>query len=391
MMGLSASVPKDGKPRLQLVGPLGLRAFLRATLSITYASLSSHFIVHELLWPSQPAYPHNPEGISTFSYTEQDSYLPEGVRGQVRTLPLLPPHENELPGRDIRMNESTCTWPSILQLSNVTISAAPITHRCPTVGYVFQEGPTASRSVSQEELAIIDSNKASLFELYNIRSPRSLLSRVMGDRETITLPDGHVLSPPPLDRPGRKLCILGDTSDATAGLVGRGMAYLARDADLLVHECTYASMNAEDMEMARIESEEHAQMLRKSLLGVQEAETRALSRGHSVPRIVGSFSGEIRARRVVLNHFSARLPAPVVSTEAPLTSTHQLKQGTPFKNSVKQFYVMREIERQVTKYWHASLPEEFREFVKNDNAVAAFDGLAIDIAPHSAPTEQNTA
>jgi len=92
MMGLSASVPKDGKPRLQLVGPLGLRAFLRATLSITYASLSSHFIVHELLWPSQPAYPHNPEGISTFSYTEQDPYLPEGVRGQVRTLPLLPPH-----------------------------------------------------------------------------------------------------------------------------------------------------------------------------------------------------------------------------------------------------------------------------------------------------------
>ena len=102
MMGLSSAPGKDDRPRLELVGPLGLRAFLRTTLSITYATLNSCFVVHELLWPSQPAYPHHPSG--SFIYTEEDIYLPPDVRGQTRTLPCMPPHANELPGRDIRMD-----------------------------------------------------------------------------------------------------------------------------------------------------------------------------------------------------------------------------------------------------------------------------------------------
>ena len=132
MMGLSSAPGKDDRPRLELVGPLGLRAFLRTTLSITYATLNSCFVVNELLWPSQPAYPHHPSG--SFIYTEEDIYLPPDVRGQTRTLPCMPPHANELPGRDIRMDESTGTWPQILQLGNVWISAAPITHRCLSSG-----------------------------------------------------------------------------------------------------------------------------------------------------------------------------------------------------------------------------------------------------------------
>ena len=379
MMGLSSAPGKDDRPRLELVGPLGLRAFLRTTLSITYATLNSCFVVHELLWPSQPAYPHHPSG--SFIYTEEDIYLPPDVRGQTRTLPCMPPHANELPGRDIRMDESTGTWPRILQLGNVWISAAPITHRCPTVGYVFEEAPTASKSVSPRDLAILDSNAEELFDLYQIRHPRSLLSGVLKARETLTLPDGHVLVPPPLDRPGRKLCILGDTSDATAGLEDKGMLALARDADLLVHECTYAYMREKDVLAAP--SPEHAQLLQQLLLAEGEAEPRALSRGHSVPRIAGSFAGLIRARHVVFNHFSARLPAPHTMSHAPLTSTDQLRPDARLAESEQWFHVMREIERQVTEFWHAFLPEDVRAHMGDRRAVAAYDGLAYILPPLS--------
>ncbi|KOS12818.1 metallo-hydrolase oxidoreductase [Malassezia pachydermatis] len=303
MMGLSAETPKTDGPRLQIIGPLGLRAHLRSTLSITYATLNSYFVVHELLWPSQPAYPHEPDGRSTFTYTEQDLSLPEHVRGQVRTLPIMPPHANELPGKDIRLDEATYTWTDILQVESITISAAPITHRCPTVGYVLQEAMSASKGLSPRELAILDSNTEALFEQQNIRNPRILLKKLLQERKPLELPDGNTLYPPVLDRPGRKICILGDTCDATSGWASKGMVPLAQDADLVVHECTYTSMSEDDVQVAR----------------------------------------------------------------------------------QKWFHVMREIERQVTKYWHEALTPEVRERVQTRRAIAAYDGLSVTIPPREVP------
>lgn len=37
----------------------------------------------------------------------------------------------------------------------------------------------------------------------------------------------------------------------------------------------------------------------------EEVQRKAISRGHSTPEEVGAFAGGIRARRVVVNHFSA--------------------------------------------------------------------------------------
>ncbi|KAL4399603.1 3'-tRNA processing endoribonuclease [Malassezia pachydermatis] len=385
MMGLSAETPKTDGPRLQIIGPLGLRAHLRSTLSITYATLNSYFVVHELLWPSQPAYPHEPDGRSTFTYTEQDLSLPEHVRGQVRTLPIMPPHANELPGKDIRLDEATYTWTDILQVESITISAAPITHRCPTVGYVLQEAMSASKGLSPRELAILDSNTEALFEQQNIRNPRILLKKLLQERKPLELPDGNTLYPPVLDRPGRKICILGDTCDATSGWASKGMVPLAQDADLVVHECTYTSMSEDDVQVARQVSDEHAKMLCHLLLKEKEAETRALSRGHAIPKIVGDFAGKVCAHNVVVNHFSARLPAPTVQSNEPLVSLEQLKEGPTYMDSEKWFHVMREIERQVTKYWHEALTPEVRERVQTRRAIAAYDGLSVTIPPREVP------
>ena len=307
----------------------------------------------------------------------------------------MPPHPNELPGRNIRMDEATCTWRDFGNLApwGISLSAAPITHRCPTLGYVFEEPKSASQSVSPRDLAQLDSNTEALFQSQGIRNPRVLLRTLLRDREPLHLPDGTVLHPPPLDRPGRKWCILGDTSDASCDLATddeiqtnrftRGMLELARDADLLVHECTYASMRPKDLEHAQNVSESHAKLLATSLLEVEEAETRALSRGHSTPRIAGTFAGNIRARQVALNHFSARIPAPYTASQAPLTSEDQLAQNQHYNESVQRFHVMREIERQVTEYWHETLRRFHPDVDCEDRAVAAFDGLALDIAPRT--------
>ena len=389
MMGLSAPEHKSPSPRLTIVGPLGLRAFLRANLTISYATLSSYFVVHELLFPSQPAYPHKPADSSpNIRYTETDEFLPENVIGQMRTLPIMPPHENELPGRNIVMDRNTGTWEKVIQVGDFTVSAAPITHRCPTVGYVLEEAKSASRSLTPREMAILDSNTQALFEQQGVKNPRSLIPILLKKRENLHLPDGNVLVPPPLDRPGRKLCILGDTSDASGGLTRKGMVTLARNADIMVHECTYASMSEKDMELAREVSEDRAKLLQNALLRPDEAKTRALSRGHSIPQIVGEFSALIETKRVILNHFSARLPAPLVQSHDPLVSTDQLVTNSHIEESKQRLYVMQEIERQVTCFWRNNCPA-YTRWNEEARAVAAYDGLCVTIPPHAVSTSDH--
>ncbi|WFD32849.1 ribonuclease Z [Malassezia sp. CBS 17886] len=403
MMGPSAPSATTS-PRLVIIGPLGLRALVRTTLALCYASLGNEFVVHEMLWPGQPEYPHDAPGQAPLVYEESGDYLPAHVRGQRRVLPVMPPHENELLGRNIRMDVSSGTWADIASVADtgVTISAAPITHRCPTVGYVFQEAANSSQGVSPRDLAVLDSNTEALFHQHGISRPRTLLPRLLRDREPLRLPDGSVLHPPPRDRPGRKLCILGDTSDASGGLRDMaepgaphpGMLTLARDADLLVHECTYAAMDGAAMQAARAVSADHAALLARSLLREDEAEPRALSRGHSVPRIVGEFAGELAARHVVVNHFSARIPAPRVTTHAPLESVTQLSAAAPSRaESVRWFHVLKEIERQVTVSWHDTLRRNAdshpdtcvrgSERPCDTRAIAAYDGLTVSIPPRA--------
>lgn len=364
MMGPSAAVPPD-ETRIEIFGPLGLRALVRSTLTVCYAALQGKFVVHELLWPSQPAYPHEPPTHTAFlAFDETDTTLPHGRR----ILPLLPPHENEIPGRDIRMDAHSFTWRDITTVGGgVSVSAAPVTHRAPTVGYVFTEAPSTSRSVSADELAALDRNAAAL-GAQGVRQPRSLLGQLRRAREPLHLPDGTVLHPPPLDRPGRKLVVLGDTSDATAGLHTGGMLELARDADVLVHECTYAPLLSDDATLASF------------LLPADKAEERALERGHSVPAIAGDFAARIGAHRLVVNHFSARVGAPHTHSTDPVTSAAQIVQDERYVESLRFLAVTNEYARQVTEAWHArrralGMPPCAA------SAVAAFDGLALHIPP----------
>jgi ribonuclease Z len=93
--------------------------------------------------------------------------------------------------------------------------------------------------------------------------------------QPVTLDDGRVIDPSALvgpSRPGRRVVITGDTRPCDATIEA------ARDADLLVHEATFADDEAE----------------------------RAVDTGHSTAREAAHVALAAGARRLALTHISAR-------------------------------------------------------------------------------------
>lgn len=103
--------------------------------------------------------------------------------------------------------------------------------------------------------------------------------------QTITLDDGRVVDPATLvgpTRPGRTVVITGDTRPCAATVD------VARDADLLVHEATFADDEVE----------------------------RARETGHSTAREAAQVARVAEARRLVLTHISARYSRDTRELEA---------------------------------------------------------------------------
>ncbi|PCH40993.1 Metallo-hydrolase/oxidoreductase [Wolfiporia cocos MD-104 SS10] len=234
-------------PPLEIYGPLGTRAYVRNGLAYTYTNLGAPYVVHELRFPADP-----PSG----DYTE------------------LPLHHSELPtGRNISQIDGV--WPHIFKDELVSVSAAPILHSVPCVGYVVSELPVPGKINPKDYIP----------HLKRTGAPMSVM-RQLQQGESVELPDGTVLHGPPR-RPGRKLAILGDTYDPSP------IARLAEDADLLIHEATNAHLPGVDPSTKPEDT-------------FESVEARTKSRGHSTPQMAGLFAKRIRAKKLLLNHFSAR-------------------------------------------------------------------------------------
>ncbi|KAL9934945.1 hypothetical protein V8E36_006021 [Tilletia maclaganii] len=442
--GMAASA-NDKKPSVEIYGPCGLRALLRTTLTLCYTSLTGKYVVHELLWPHQTATPHSTESGSILDSPDP---MVAAITPPARTIPVLPAHEAELPGQDLRLHEASVSWPKFASIGGVVVSAAPILHRCPCIGYVFEEPATASPA-APEIIQRLDANGPALLEQQGIRHPRSLLGRLQRDREPITLPDGFVLEPPALDIPGRKLTILGDTFDASGGLnldsegngasgesvLEQGIVPLAMDSDVVVHECTNAAMPAELSQGRKVETRD-------------EVRAKALTRGHSTPQVAGAFAGRVRARSLLLNHFSVRYPSappgyqpapprPRVTLTAgpeagskgaeeaesesnagkneassngaadssvPMSASSSTTSGiaTPAQSSQptapqkmseieRRYRVMRCIEDQATETWLATLPSSVLQELASSHprAIATHDGFEFEV-PSKRPSSEST-
>ena len=234
---------------LEIFGPLGTRAYIRNGLAYTHTHLGGSYVVHELRLPSDP---------------------------QFGDFTVLPHQASEcLFGLNICSQNGQ--WLDIFKDNAVSVSAAPILHSVPCIGYVVTEAPVPGK---------IDPSKY-IPELKRTKTPISVM-RLLQQGEIVTLSDGTQLHGPPR-RKGRKLVILGDTYDPSP------IVLLAEDADLLIHEATNAYLPRVDPNTKDTDSYE-------------SVEARSKSRGHSTPQMAGSFAKRIRARKLILNHFSARYP-----------------------------------------------------------------------------------
>ncbi|KAI0751105.1 Metallo-hydrolase/oxidoreductase [Daedaleopsis nitida] len=242
----AASTPLEDVPPLEIYGPLGTRAYVRNGLTYTHTLLGAPYVVHELRFPTDP-----PSGDHT----------------------ALAPHPLERPGRNIAQTDGV--WPTIFEGALVTVSAAPIMHSVPCVGYVVNERPVPGKMDPKKYVP----------ELKRTKTPMSVMSRLQ-QGESVTLSDGTVLHGP-ARKPGRKIVVLGDTYDPSP------IAGLAEDACLLIHEATNAHLPGIDPDTKEVDTYE-------------SVKARTMSRGHSTPQMAGAFAKRIRARKLVLNHFSAR-------------------------------------------------------------------------------------
>ena len=177
-----------------------------------------------------------------------------------------------------------------------------------------------------------------------VKHPLSLLSHLtsLPPPEPYILPSGDIIRPPlPSGISSRKFVILGDCSGGTRN---PRFQQMCEDPSLLVHECTNGSIPeriqrgekgrkvrvcelepslvkqreqqdggvlgrersgpAEVTSDASSTRQDESRLLREEEKK-QKVRMKVQSRGHSTPDEVGEFANSIRARRVVLNHFSA--------------------------------------------------------------------------------------
>ncbi|KAH9977852.1 beta-lactamase-like protein [Lactifluus volemus] len=188
---------------------------------------------------------------------------PSGTRAYVRTglmyTRTLLDGCYVLPGRDIQ--QVAGTWPNFCKNTSFSVSAAPILHSIPCIGYVVSEAPVPGKIDPQQYIP----------HLKRTGTPLSVMRRLQ-QGEAVQLSDGTILQGPP-KRPGRKIAILGDTCDPSA---------------IAEWPCTQMCYSRGD---------------KRALPGI-DSETKA-SDTYSIAE-ERSKSPRINAHKLVLNHFSAR-------------------------------------------------------------------------------------
>ncbi|EED87469.1 predicted protein [Thalassiosira pseudonana CCMP1335] len=296
-------------PPIDIYGPEGLRMWLRVAIRYSVSRVVPPYRVHELMdVPMAPEWEQGHRRNGRFYYQLKNEgggrrWGNKGLAGEdavswISRAPMmnLEPSRDfgEIEGgRDIypRYDHPQChdgapVW-EVEKDSDVSVYAAPMSHGVPCVGYVIEEHDRPGRLQPENVLPVIERNHAGLIEA-GVRHPMKVMAMVknLPVGGSYTFPDGtvvkqeDVVEPP---RKGRKVVICGDTADC------RGLEGLAQGADVLVHEATNTFLPGVDKD--------------GDLRGVTRD---AKIHGHSTPFMAGEFAKRIGAKKLVLNHFSAR-------------------------------------------------------------------------------------
>lgn len=299
--------PRDSPP-VEIYGPEGLRMWLRVAIRYSVSRIVPPYRVHEIKHvPMAPEWELAPSGRRYFyrglGGNTNLQWGRKGLAGEdsdswitcVRKIHLEPsPLYGEIDGgKDIYpiydhslSYDGAPVW-EVEDEEDVRVFAAPMSHSIPCLGYVVDEQPRPGRLRSEFVEPMVRRNVDALRNA-GFRVPMKAMAVIknLAPGSEFTFPDGSIVTQeeavePP--RQGRKVVLCGDTCSS------RALTKLALRADVVVHEATNCFLPGIDRDT--------------SLKSVTQD---AMIHGHSTPQIAGLFAKQVHARRLVLNHFSAR-------------------------------------------------------------------------------------
>jgi ribonuclease Z len=220
-------------------------------------------------------------------------YGPPGLAQYVEAVMSVSPVHLQYP-----LSIQTVEAGKVFEDDTLEVSCAAVSHRIPAFAYALTEKPTAGafRSTLAKEAGI---------------PPGPLYGRLKRG-ETIRLANGRVFRGEDFvgpAQPGRKIVFSGDTAPCEA------LISLARGADVLIHEATYA--------------QKHLELAKRS--------------AHSTAAGAAGIAREAQVRRLILTHFSPRYDDPEadVTLETLLSEARDVFPDTWLAEDFARFEVKR--------------------------------------------------
>lgn len=208
--------------------------------------------------------------IQSWDFNGRDAplsiYCPQGTGGEIETLIGVGGHTPTFRIDIVEVTPDTVA----LDRDEYVVRTVETEHRVPSVGYALIEDDRPGR---------FDREKAET----ELGIPPGPLYGKLHDGQSVELDDGRVIDPEDVvgpARPGRRLVYTGDTRPTTA------VERAAADADLLIHDATFA--------------EDHA--------------ARARDTSHTTGREAGDLAASAGVKRLALTHISSRYgadPSPI--------------------------------------------------------------------------------
>lgn len=242
------------KEPVKIYGPPGIQDFVLTALKVSQTKLIMPLEIYEYSL-NTPA-----------STRDMGKLVPITRNGKIKVGKIYP--GNGHPGISRGANgilswqgSDPPSWSVVSGDQDMVVTAGALRHRVACFGYVVQENDQPGR---------LDPDTCIALGL-----PPGPLYKDLKNGIPVKTPAGTVITPEQVvgaPRPGRKVVVLGDTCDS------RAIAPFARNADVLVHECTFSD----------------------------EMREKALIAGHSTASMAGQFGRNINAGQIILTHFSAR-------------------------------------------------------------------------------------
>lgn len=274
---LVLSIDGDDTTVIDIYGPEGIRDYIRACMQLSFSRATVAYRVHEL---------------------KRVPYLHGRYQRQSVTNPVLtrydPRYGEREGGRDIFPDQAGIYH--LLDEDMLCVRAAPMQHSVPCVGFVVEEKEREGKLRIDLVRDLVEKHKdyfEKIPEFEDQYRKAFAVLKSLKPGEKFKFPDGTEVDGGDINEPpkvGRKFVYMGDTCN------GQYIQPLCYDADIVVHEATNSFNPVAD-------TRNRAQNRTYKAL-----EYDTIAHGHSTPQMAARFAEKVRAKQLILTHFSARYP-----------------------------------------------------------------------------------